>query len=121
MKRYDLTEFPKLYHISPTGEFCKWEDVREDTKVVFQQLEATSLRCECEVKANQPLRDGLENARVTAEYWKAEHIAGNKRIAWLEAENTKLREALDRILNQTTTLQVHRNIRIFAKEALEGK
>jgi hypothetical protein len=38
----------------------------------------------------------LEDARRTAEYWKAEHLEGNKRISELEAEVAELR---DRILD----------------------
>lgn len=43
---------------------------------------------------DQAQRDTIEQARQTSAYWKAEHLAGNKKIEQQAQEITRLREAL---------------------------
>jgi hypothetical protein len=39
-----------------------------------------------EMAAHAITKQELAEARRTAEYWKAEHLAGNDRIAWIQAQ-----------------------------------
>lgn len=43
---------------------------------------------------NESLRQQLAEARRTADYWKAEHLAGNKQLAYSQKREVMLREVI---------------------------
>jgi len=71
-------------------------DIVEQAQKEYERFERvlgdTSLELIAEIKS---LRQQLANANRRAEYWKAEHLAGNEQLAECQARETRKNEAID--------------------------
>lgn len=61
------------------------------------------------------------STRSAADYWKAEHLAGNQEIDRLKAENEKLRNAMARQAAAVRTLDLKERTEYLATQSLDSE
>lgn len=70
---------------------------------------------------NAAVADASNGARQTAEYWKAEHLAGNDRIAMLETSNAHFTERIIELEADLAAAQAERDALFRSKSTLNTR